>query len=252
MKLRQMLNTLLIIPGLILLAGCAGMNQKIDATELAAALQAGDRADADKQRDAGRKPAEVIAFLGVTPGMTMMDLIAAGGYYSEVLAEAVGPDGIVYAQNPASVLKFRDGANDRAMTARLRGNRLPNVRRLDREIRDLGLEAGSLDGVITALNLHDIYNNSPDNALAALKVIKVALKSGGFIGVVDHNGNKDADNAKLHRMQAEQAITLGEQAGFVVESSDILANPEDDRSRGVFAPGIRGKTDRFVLKFVNP
>ena len=169
----------------------------------------------------------------------------------EVLSYAVGPDGTVYAQNPAFVLKFREGANDKKMTLRLANGRLANVKRRDHELNDLGIEPGSLDAAITALTLHDLYNNSPDNALQALVSIKAVLKPGGILGVIDHNGNAGADNAKLHRMQVADAMSLAEKAGFTVEkTSDLLANADDDRSQGVFTPGIRGKTDRFVLKLV--
>ena len=82
---------LLALVGLI--SGCA------TTPELATRLATSDRLAEDKARDVGRRPAEVLAFLGIEPGMTVMDVIASGGYYSEVLAEAVGPDGLVYAQN---------------------------------------------------------------------------------------------------------------------------------------------------------
>ena len=87
-----------------------------------------------------------------------MDLIAGGGYYTEVLSIAVGPTGTVHAQNPKAVLAFRDGANDKALTARLADNRLANVKRLDRAIPDMEITPGSLDAVITALNFYDVYN----------------------------------------------------------------------------------------------
>ena len=244
--------------GVLLIAvasGCAEMDvskKGVDPVALANALQSGGRAEADKKRDAGRKPAEVIAFLGIDEGMSVMDLIAAGGYYTEVLSNAVGSSGTVYAQNPAAVLKFRDGANDKAMSARLAGNRLANVKRWDREFTDLGIEAGSLDAAVTALNLHDVYNNSPEAAYGALTTVKAALKSGGILGIIDHSGNPDADNAKLHRMQKSQAVELAKKLGFDIESSELLSNSGDDKTQMVFAPGVRGSTDRFLLKLTKP
>jgi len=65
--------------------------------------------------------------------MTVMDLLASGGWYTEVLSVAVGPEGTVYAQNPPMLLGFNDNAYDKAITARLADNRLPNVIRLDRD-----------------------------------------------------------------------------------------------------------------------
>lgn len=210
----------------------------------------GARPDADVMRDTGRQPFAVMEFLGVAPGMTVMDVIASGGYYTEALAHAVGATGRVYAQNPAISLRFYGGANDRAMQARM--TRLPNVRRLDREFDDLGLVPASVDVAITALNFHDVYNRSPEQAQGMLQIIKQVLKPGGVLGIIDHNSSAGADHANLHRMTAADAIAAAEAAGFVVESSDILANSDDDRTRGPFAEGLRGQTDRFVLKLTKP
>ena len=177
-----------------------------------------------------------------------MDVMAAGGYYSEALANVVGADGLVYAQNPAIFLRFGGGRNDRALTDRLADNRLPNVRRLDREFDDLGLVQGSVDVAITALNFHDLYNRDPAAAQGVLHAIGAVVKPGGVIGIIDHVGNSGADNAALHRMDPADAIAAAEAAGFTVEQSRVLANPADDHTQGPFADGLRGHTDRFVLK----
>ncbi|HIF95994.1 MAG TPA: methyltransferase [Myxococcales bacterium] len=221
---------------------------------LAQRLAGGDRAEADKQRDPGRKPADVVAFLGVEPGSTVVDLIAAGGYYTEVLSLAVQGGGTVYAQNPPRVLEFRDGANDKAMTKRLEGDRLPNVQRLDLDLSEVKLAPGTVDFAITALNFHDIYNGSGSaEAQAFLAHVSKLLKPGGVLGVIDHSGSAGNDNAKLHRIEEQKVREAGKQAGFeVVEGSDLLRNPADDLSTGVFDPAIRGHTDRFLLKFRKP
>lgn len=223
------------------------------ATDLRAALANPSRPESDKVRDEGRQPADVISFLGFGKGDTVMDMIAAGGYYTEVLSNAVGPDGKVYAQNPPSVLKFRDGASDKAMTERLAGDRLANVERLDADFADIELPPGSLDGAITALNFHDVYNGDPDAAVGMLKVMYGLLKPGGVLGMIDHVGVEGADNASLHRVQKQSAIDAARAAGFeVVAESALLANPGDDHTRRVFAPGLRGHTDRFLLKLKKP
>lgn len=224
-----------------------------EADELRAALDNADRPEADKARDAGRKPADVVTFLGFEEGMTVMDVIAAGGYYTEVLSVAVGDDGTVYAQNPAVVLQFRDGANDKALTERLAGDRLPNVVRLDREFTDIGLDPASLDGAITALNFHDVYNGDPEAAVGMLQAINALLKPGGVLGIIDHAGVAGADNASLHRIEKDKVIEAAQEAGFeLAGDSDLLRNPEDDHTQMVFAPGLRGNTDRFLLKLVKP
>lgn len=238
---------------ILLLAASAVMASQNDAAWLSAALASSDRDDSDRSRDEGRKPAEVLTFLGVEPGMTVMDVIAAGGYYTEVLSVAVGAEGKVYAQNPAAVLQFRDGANDKAMTARLAGNRLANVARWDRELDDIGLPPDSLDAAITALNFHDVYNRDPDAAVGMLQVIRSLLKPGGVLGIIDHVGVAGANNAELHRIELDQVIAAAVAAGFEVSGvGEFLANPADDHTRMVFAPDIRGNTDRFVLMLTKP
>ncbi|HEX7037939.1 MAG TPA: hypothetical protein VF210_19390 [Pseudomonadales bacterium] len=220
---------------------------------LRAAIDGAGRPDEDRARDAQRKPAEVLAFLGIGEGMTVMDVIAAGGWYTEVLAAVVGEDGKVYAQNPPEVLRFRDGANDKALTERLAGDRLPNVVRIDADLAESNVEPGSLDAAITALNFHDVYARGPDTAVGFLQQVRTLLKPGGVLGITDHVGIAGADNAALHRIEKSKVIEAAKQAGFeIAGESDLLANPDDDHTQMVFAPGIRGETDRFVLKLVNP
>ncbi|GAB1267097.1 class I SAM-dependent methyltransferase [Aurantivibrio infirmus] len=216
-------------------------------SDIQAAINSDKRTAGESDRDAGRKPAEVLAFLGVKPGMTVLDVAASGGWYTEVLSFAVGSEGKVYAQNSPAFLQYRDGANEKAISARLANNRLPNVERINSEFGGMNID-NSVDVAITALNFHDIYNRSPEAGVAMLKDIKAALKPGGVLGLIDHNGKEGTDNNALHRMPVQQAIDAAKAAGFEVEVSDILANSEDDGSALVFAPGVRGKTDRFLLK----
>lgn len=221
---------------------------------LSLAANAGGRSEEDRARDAARKPAEVLAFLGLEQGDVVVDVWAAGGWYSEVLSEAVGPDGTVYSQNPPSVLAMRDGHYDKLLTARLADGRLANVVRIDQAMADAPFDAGSVDLAITALNLHDVYNRQGEAATVAFfSDVLAALKPGGVMGVVEHVGAEGADNQSLHRMQPEQARAAATAAGFVIEAeSDLLANPDDDHSLMVFDEAIRGKTDRFILKLRKP
>lgn len=242
-----------LLGGLLTALAAAAQAEHHEADALRSALADSSRPDADKARDAGRKPADVITFLSIGEGMTVMDVIAAGGYYTEVLSVAVGDSGTVYAQNPARVLEFRDGANDKAITERLAGDRLPNVQRWDREFTDLGLAPGSLDAAITALNFHDVYNTDADAAVGMLRVIYGALKPGGVLGIIDHVGAAGADNAALHRIKKSNVVAAAQQAGFeIAGDSDLLANPDDDHTRGPFEPDLRGHTDRLLLKLRKP
>ena len=220
---------------------------------LAEKLASAARPQTDRTRDVGRKPAEVVEFLGFEPGMHLLDILAYSGYYTEVLSHAVGAEGRVFSQNPADVLALSNGANDKALQQRLRNNRLPNVTRVNREFDDLGIAPNSLDGAITALNLHDLYHRSPSYATSVLRRIYAVLKPGAVLGVIDHIGVPGRDNARLHRMTKAQAISAAQAAGFeLVDESELLANPYDDHTLFVFGPELRGITDRFLLKLAKP
>ena len=260
-SVRASMTTAITTAIVLWLAGCATApaSQPVVAEEvppapsaetvaLVASIAEAPRSERDHGRDAGRRPAEVLNFLGISPGMTGIDLIAAGGWYTEVLAWAVGPSGKVYSQNPPIVLKFRDGANDKELSQRIANNRLPQVERLDLPLEEVELPDASLDFALTALNLHDVYNNNPDTALAMLRRVHGLLKDDGVFGIIDHRGNAGLDNTALHRMQEADAVALAQEAGFEVETSDILANGEDDRTKGVFDPSLGRNTDRFLLK----
>lgn len=239
----------------LLIAGCASQPSDGDAgngwnvNDLSAALANPARPQADRDRDADRKPAQLVTFFGVKPGMTVVDVIAAGGYFTEVLATAVGPTGKVYAQNPPMLLKFREGAYDKAITERLANNRLENVIRVDADLPPAVIAPGSIDVAVTALNFHDVHNMNPAAGQAFMKSVYTMLKPGGVFGVIDHVGKEGADNAKLHRVPEQVAIDAAKAAGFTVEAqSELLAHPDDDHTRVVFDPGLRGKTDQFVLR----
>jgi len=221
---------------------------------LAERIASETRSAEDRARDDGRRPAEVLQFLGVEEGMRVVDIMAAGGWYTEVLSLAVGPEGRVVAQNPDFILRFRDGANDKALSARLAGGRLANVSRLDRNFEDLKAADGPFDLALSALNFHDVYNrNGPEAAVAMLESVRSVLKPGGVFGIIDHAGDTGADNVAMHRIEKAAVIASAEAAGFVVEGeSDVLHFADDDRTQSVFSEGLRGMTDRFVLKLRKP
>ncbi len=224
-----------------------------DTAALREALDGASRPDADKARDAGRKPADVMHFLGIGPGMTVMDVMASGGYYTEVLSLTVGETGTVYAQNPPGFLQWNDGYYEKALSERLAGNRLPNVKRINTDIPDSGIVESSVDAAITALNFHDLYNDKAEDGIQALKDVYAILEPGGTLGLIDHHGNADADNAALHRIHIDLVIAAAKQAGFeIAGQSDLLSNPDDDHTKTPFDPSIRGKTDRFLLRLGKP
>jgi predicted methyltransferase len=212
------------------------------------------RSDEDKARDAQRKPDQVLTFLGIRAGDTVLDIWAAGGWYTEVLSIAVGPDGKVYSQNPQAVLNFSDGRYDKQLTARLADGRLANVERVDAAAVELDITPASVDFAFSALNFHDVYNRQGEEAAGEFLVaIFDLLKPGGTLGLVDHVGDAGADNTSLHRIELSLVEGAATAAGFIIEAqSDLLAHPEDDHTRGVFDPTLRGHTDRFILRLRKP
>ena len=211
-----------------------------------AALMAEERPAEEKERDASRMPAEVLNFVGIGEGMNVLEAIAGGGWYTEVLSAAVGPDGAVYSQNAAR-FQERVGA-----AAAARAERLGNVEVIYTEGTAIELPVEA-DAAFTALNLHDMANRGDEVGLGFLGGIYDALKPGGVFGLVDHVGIEGQDNSNLHRMETSKARDLIVQAGFVIEEeSDILMNPEDDHTLRVFDPAIQGATDRMLFRARKP
>jgi len=223
------------------------------AMSLADRLASDARSAEDRARDEGRRPADVLAFLGVEAGMDVIDLMAAGGWYSEVLSIAVGDEGSVAAQNPPFMLAFRDGAYGTALSERI-GDRLGNVTRVDADWATLAASGAQYDVALSALNFHDTYYlQSPESSGEFAAAVFTVLKPGGVFGVIDHAGNPDGDNGKLHRIDRDLVVEIVTGAGFELEAeSRMLANPADGHILGVFDEGIRGQTDRFLLKFRKP
>ena len=212
------------------------------------------RSDEDKTRDAQRKPDQVLTFLGLRAGDSVLDIWSSGGWYTEVLSIAVGPEGKVLSQNSAAVLAFRDGYYDQALSARLDGNRLSNVERINAAVSEAAITPSSIDFAFTALNFHDVYNRQgKEGAAEFIASVFDALKPGGTLGLIDHVGNPDADNTSLHRIEPSLVDEVAVEAGFIIEAkSDLLGHPEDDHTRGVFDPTLRGDTDRFILRLRKP
>jgi predicted methyltransferase len=263
MKANLMQRLFIVVMAAATLGACASMKSESPAPaskgaaaggNLAGALASAARPAEDKTRDADRKPAELMQFFGVKPGMTTADIIALGGYVTEVLSVAVGPNGKVYAQNPPIALQLRDGMYAKQITDRLAGDRLKNVVRVDADLpASAQIPPGSVDVAITAMNYHDVRNRNPDDGVAFLKAIYSMLKPGGVLGVTDHVGNDGANNAQLHRIPKHFLIEDAKAAGFVVDGeSDILAHAADDHTKMVFDPTLRGKTDQFVVRLRKP
>ncbi len=229
----------------------------VDKTALAEALRAPERDLSDRLRDSVRKPIEVLEFLGVDTGMSVLDIYAAGGYYTLILSKAVGITGRVYAQNTPRGLRFEEDRSDitqgEVLEAKILANNLINVVRVDRPVIDMALQPGSFDVVLVSQIFHDYHNSNPGRAQAVLNEIMTALKPGGVLGMIDHVGEAGQNNRRLHRMQKTDAIAAAEQAGFVLDAeSNLLANPNDNYRRSIFDPMLNRGTDQFLLRLKKP
>jgi predicted methyltransferase len=204
------------------------------------------------QRDANRKPAEMLVFAGVKPGMKVMDLMAEGGYFTRLFSPAVGPKGWVYAEQPEEFEAFLKGKP--APILKVAAD-YQNVSVVKSPINQLTAPE-ALDLVWTSQNYHDIKNMKTADTAQVNKAVFNALKPGGLYIVLDHSAPKDsgiADTQTLHRIDEAVVKKEVEAAGFkFVGESNLLRNPKDPRTAIVFDPSIRGHTDQFILKFRKP
>jgi predicted methyltransferase len=195
------------------------------------------RTDEDRARDAGSRPLEVYAFFGIEPGMTVVDLMPGGGYNTLILSNMMGDSGKLYA-----------GPDRRGgLAGRIESAGIDNVT----VITGIGdIPAGTVDVILTVRNIHDLELNM-DTAPVYAAYLQ-ALKPGGVFGVVDARTTKDGADGDTHRINQAYVIERVTAAGFeLVETSEMLANPDDDFSTWEGQSG-RTQTDRMVLKFRRP
>jgi len=223
-----------------------------------AAVDSPSRPPQDRALDAGRRPDQMLAFFGIQPGMKVGEIFAGGGYTTQLLSAAVGPDGTVYAQNPVFPPERKQIAD--AFAKRLTNPQLKNVVAISKsyDADDLfGVPPGSLDAVITNMNYHDLVLLKVDRDKVNGAIFK-ALKPGGEYCIVDHSAKAGSglSDLKLHRIDEAFVISEVEKAGFrLAASSSALRHPEDDRTWASNPQGAgarRGTSDRFMLKFVKP
>jgi predicted methyltransferase len=222
---------------------------------------ASERLPGDRTEDAWRKPREVLNFLEVVPGQQVLDFYAGPGYYSELLSHIVGPTGSVLIYNNELYAQ----AAYSGLMKRLGRNRLPNAKQLKESSNYLTLAPASLDRVLFVLVYHDLYwqpGGSPEpmgDPKKVLAILHAALKPNGLVVVVDHAANETPrENLTsvanhMHRIDPKAVVADFEQAGFkFVGASDALKNAEDDRTKSVFDPAVRHRTDQFIYKFRRP
>ncbi|HVW72578.1 MAG TPA: hypothetical protein VHC39_02985 [Rhizomicrobium sp.] len=229
---------------------CAPVLAQSASPAITAAVADSARPDTDKARDAMRKPAETLAFAGVKPGMTVAELGPGRGYYTRILAKAVGPSGKVYAI-ATSAQAARPGGLDalNALAATY-----PNIKVVTVDYPTMMLPEKA-DLFWTTENYHD-FHNGPTADIAALdKAVFNNLKPGGIFYVEDHSaapGAGLAATSSVHRMDEDIAKSELTAAGFKLDGeSNLLRNPADDRVKGNSEAG-HFASDRFMLRMKRP
>jgi predicted methyltransferase len=243
--------TVCAIPGLALAAA--------PSSAVTAAVASSTRPEADRARDADRKPAEVIAFAGIGPGAKVSEISPGGGYFTRIFSKIVGEKGVVYAlvaARPANAPAPAAGAAPpppSPIQAIASDPDYSNVKIVTMDVTAPSPEP--VDFVWTSLSYHDIHNRPNADLMAFNKMAFNALKPGGTYIVIDHaavDGSGKRDTSTLHRIDPLLVKSEVVAAGFTfVGESDLLRNPADARDKGV-REALRGKTDQFTYKFMKP
>jgi predicted methyltransferase len=241
---RHLSSTLLALAAVALAGPGFAAPDTAATAQYKAAIANPARTDDDRKGDAKRKPAEFLAFARVRPGMKVLDIQAAAGATSTLLAVAVGPDGEVWAQNTKASPKL-----DARLAATPIANLHPFVAPFDNPVPS---GAPPLDLVTINMNYHDIVNTPTDRA-AMNKHLYDALKPGGALVVVDNaakQGSGLSATKTLHRIDEAAVVSELTKAGFALDArSDYLHVADDPREQPFFE--MKGKPDdKFALRFV--
>lgn len=254
-------SLLAVVPLALMASACATVNsaEPTPVEAYAAAVAAPDRPAEARALDASRKPAEVLQWLGVKPGMDVADLISGTGYWAEIMAHVVGAQGSVVAYEPNQFYNDEKGG---ALWVGIAA-RTPTVQLVRYPFEAFAPPARAFDAALINLSYHDLYWQSEQCKIprtdpdAWVRALYAAMRPGGVVGVIDHAGNPGTETRALvdtlHRIDPAVVRADFERAGFrLASTSDMLANPADDHTKLVFDPAVRGKTDRFMMTFVKP
>jgi predicted methyltransferase len=244
-------NVFGVLASLSMLAGSSAVSaQDAKAPDYEAIIASADRSDADRLTDQRRQPAKMLLFTGVKSGMKVLDMGAGSGYSTELMARAVGPDGVVYAQESAAVMeRLKDKFDARAQKPAMK-----NVVRVIRNYDDpVPPDVGGFDLITFFFAYHDVTYMPFDRAVMNKKML-AALKPGGFLVIADHSaraGDGTTVGKTLHRIEESTLRKEIEAAGFkLAGEADFLRHPEDPRDAAVFRPQV--PVDEFVLKYQKP
>jgi predicted methyltransferase len=229
---------------------------KADVAAYTAAVENPARPESDSERDEGRKPAEVLAFYGVEPGMRIVDLHAGGGYFTRLFSQVAGPEGSVVAHNSTRVAEADRPKREEAFQD------YGNIEFAYADPSELDMADGSVDVVFLGLVYHHWhYSEASGEELPPQGVERIAnvyrmLKPGGVFGVIEHMAAADATraaSAALHRVPPAIAETDITAAGFVLEAtSDMHTYPDDDVMLFWRENTPRGQTNRLIHLYRKP
>jgi len=228
----------------------AGSASAQAAPDYAALIAAPDRSDADRQADKRRDPLPFLVFAGLRPGMNVLDMAAGGGYSSELVARAVAPNGVVYAQNPADL-------GDKPKAAFAARMATPGAKNIvaDTAPYDDPVPPGvsDLDAITFLFYYHDTSYMTVDRAAMDRKLF-AALKPGGILVIADHSalpGQGISVAHTLHRIEQSTLQQEIEAAGFrLVGEGNFWRNPADTHDFPSYKADM--PVDNFVLKFQKP
>jgi len=225
--------------------------------QIAAAISDSSRPTTDTERDANRKPAETLAFMGIKAGDKVADYAPGSGYFTRLFSDVVAGKGHVYAAVPGALYEYPNivkGTDEILQFAA----KHPNVTVSFGSVNDTVRYPEKLNVFWISQNYHDLHDSfmGPVDMAAFNKAVYDALVPGGTYVVLDHSaapGSPADVTDTLHRIEPGTVRREVESAGFVFDGeSKILANPGDPRTAGVFDKSIRGHTDQFLYKFRKP
>lgn len=256
---RDWLLAACLLPMGVGLVPTSGMARPVPAmtTLYASAVADGARPEEDTARDANRKPAETLAFIGLRPGDRVADYASGSGYFTRLFASVVGSRGHVYASVPSELFTFPSIVKGIAGTQAWAAKRA-NVSITAATALQAARYPEALDLFWIGQNYHDLLDPfmGPVDVGAFNRAVFAALRPGGVYVLLDHvaaPGSPADVTDTLHRIEPSVVRRQVEAAGFVFEgASRILANPSDPHDKGVFDSSIRGRTDQFLFKFRKP
>jgi len=223
--------------------------------KLKSAIASDSRSDAEKARDANRKPLETLMFFGLEEDMRVLELLPGGGWYSKILAPTLAEKGqllvAIGTQNVAAQIEAGTLSDVEVLDVDMSSFSRPEGSRRF-AINELTLDTKDIDLVLTFRNLHNLTEET--RSTLNREVFRV-LKSGGLYGVIDHTRrHMQSDNSEnWRRMDPVQAIKEIEAAGFeFVDYSDLHYRYDDELVYEVGRRSVSGNTDRFTLLFRKP